>query len=186
MALFILPFEGRIVKCLLLLPVNHTAFLPLSHAGWQVGERFIDDEVPRVASIRAVLGSWGEGWPPVNRYSGGGAVCHRGGCGPAQRHMHEEHSTLPEAAQTQVSISTGPLSRIACMFLNEGSKLVQFHCCYTDFLLCKWFIWGLLSWLIYFALLLSSHAVCLDWQMHMIGSSVFNNQPPPLFCTACQ
>lgn len=92
-----------------------------------MGERFFDDEVPRVASIRAVLGSGGEGRPPVHRYSGGDAVCHRGGCGPAQRHLHEEHGTLSQAAQTQVRISTGPSLRIACMFLNKGSILIRFQ-----------------------------------------------------------
>lgn len=69
-----------------------------------------------MASIRAVLGSGGEGRPPVHRYSGGGAVCHRGGCGPAQRHLYEEHGTLSQAAQTQVRISTGSISSMACIF----------------------------------------------------------------------
>lgn len=31
--------------------VYHTVLLPLTHAGWQVGERLFDDEVPCVASL---------------------------------------------------------------------------------------------------------------------------------------
>lgn len=80
------------------------AVLPLTHIGWQVGERLFDDEVPCVASLWAVLGCGGAWGPPVHRHSGGGAVCHRGGCGPSQWHLHEEHCAVPQTAQTQVRI----------------------------------------------------------------------------------
>lgn len=80
------------------------AVLPLTHIGWQVGERLFDDEVPCVASLWAVLGCGGAWGPPVHRHSGGGAVCHRGGRGPSQWHLHEEHCAVPQTAQTQVRI----------------------------------------------------------------------------------
>lgn len=44
--LFFLPFEVSMTAA-----PHRPALLPLSHAGWQVGERFLNDEVPRVASI---------------------------------------------------------------------------------------------------------------------------------------
>lgn len=91
-----------VLKCLLQWPADTHAVCHLLSAGGQVGAGPADDEVPRVAPLRTLLRSRGEGRPSVHRDAGGGAVRYRGGRGPAQRHLHAEHCALPQAAQTQV------------------------------------------------------------------------------------
>ncbi len=69
-----------------------------------MGERLSVDEVSRVAAVRALL--WdGEprGRSSVHRDAGGGSVRDGGGRGSTQRHLHEEHRPLPQAAQITVT-----------------------------------------------------------------------------------
>lgn len=98
----------------------------LSRAGGQVGAGPADNEVPRVAPLRALLGSRGERRPSVHRDAGGGAVRHRGGRGPAQWHLHAEHRALPQAAQTQVGTERRACGRSICGFVS-GRKISRFE-----------------------------------------------------------
>lgn len=69
-----------------------------------MGKWFPVDEVSRVASLRAVRRGGDQGGrPPVHRDPGGGSVRHRGGRGPTERDVHEEHRALSETNQTVVS-----------------------------------------------------------------------------------
>ncbi len=89
-----------------------------------MGERLSVDEVSRVAAVRALL--WdGEprGRSSVHRDAGGGSVRDGGGRGSTQRHLHEEHRPLPQAAQITVNTHTHTHTHTHTRPPSEGSLI---------------------------------------------------------------
>lgn len=97
-----------------------------------MGERLLVYEVPCVASLWVVWGGGEQGgWPPVHRDIGGSSVRHRGRRGSAERHLHEEHRTLPETDQKNVRVTLNSrifkVKRIYSLFTKNKQKNVSFY-----------------------------------------------------------
>lgn len=96
-----------------------------------MGERLLVYEVPCVASLWVVWGGGEQGgWPPVHRDIGGSSVRHRGRRGSAERHLHEEHRTLPETDQKNVRVTLNSrifkVKRIYSLFTKNKQKKCLF------------------------------------------------------------
>lgn len=71
------------------------------------------DEVPRVAALR-LLPAAGVGLPaPDGGHAGGEALCHRGGGGPGDGHLRQQHRTLPTTVQQDGGVSARQHTRKA-------------------------------------------------------------------------
>lgn len=100
-----------------------TSFLsPSFPLDGQTGQWQPDREVPGVAAFQ--LFWWRRaGWqPPIHRHFGGEALCDCGGCGEADRDLHEEFRALQEAHQRVSPSSTVQLESHIIRVLSRSSS----------------------------------------------------------------
>lgn len=63
------------------------------------------NEIPRVAAVRLLPGAGVGLQAPDGGHAGGEALCHRGGSGPRDWYMCQQHCTLPTTVQQDGGVS---------------------------------------------------------------------------------
>lgn len=74
-------------------------------SGGQLRDGNPADEVPRVAAVRLLPGAGVGLQAPDGGHAGGEALCHRGVGGSCDRHVRQQHRTLPTTVQQDGGVS---------------------------------------------------------------------------------
>lgn len=84
---------------------------PVLSSGGDLRDGDHADEIPGVAPVRLLPGAGVGLQAPDGGHAGGEALRHRGGGGPADRHLRQQHRALPPAVQQDRNVSDGSPER---------------------------------------------------------------------------